>query len=37
MNDFNYICHKCSHTSCEVGEMRAAGGFWHKIFDLFTN
>lgn len=30
----NYRCAKCGQTSCEVGEMRAAGGFWSKIFDV---
>ena len=30
----NYRCPKCSQTVCAVGEMRAAGGFWSKIFDV---
>ncbi len=34
MTGFNYHCPKCSHTRCEVGEIRAAGGFWSKIFDV---
>lgn len=37
---FNFRCPKCSNTSCETGEVRAAGGFWGapgNIFDLFTN
>ena len=29
-----YTCPKCSSTQCDVGEMRAAGGFWSKIFDV---
>ena len=37
----NYRCPKCGHNQCEVGEIRAAGGFWSKIFDVegqrFTN
>ena len=34
MSQFNYNCPKCSHQACDVGEMRAAGGFWSKIFDV---
>ncbi len=35
MNEImNYRCPKCGQTSCKVGEMRAAGGFWSKIFDV---
>ncbi len=30
----NYCCPKCSGTSCDVGELRGAGGFWSKIFDV---
>jgi predicted nucleic-acid-binding Zn-ribbon protein len=30
----NFRCPKCSNTSCETGEMRAAGGFWSKVFDV---
>ncbi len=30
----NYTCPKCGNTQCNVGEMRAAGGFWSKIFDV---
>ena len=30
----NYKCPKCSNTGCEIGELRAAGGFWSKIFDI---
>ena len=30
----SYQCPKCSHRSHDVGEMRAAGGFWSKIFDV---
>lgn len=30
----NYRCPKCSNHRCKVGEMRAAGGFWSKIFDV---
>ncbi|HSG81995.1 MAG TPA: zinc ribbon domain-containing protein [Gemmatimonadota bacterium] len=31
---FNFKCPKCSNTSCELGEMRATGGFWSKVFDV---
>jgi predicted nucleic-acid-binding Zn-ribbon protein len=30
----NYRCPKCSNTACDIGEMRATGGFWSKIFDV---
>ena len=29
-----YQCPKCSNTICEIGEMRVAGGFWSKIFNI---
>ncbi|MDF1544546.1 MAG: zinc ribbon domain-containing protein [bacterium] len=34
MQTLNYHCPKCSCTTCQIGEMRAAGGFWSKIFDV---
>jgi len=34
MDELNYRCPKCSHTHYEVGEFRATGGFWTKIFDI---
>lgn len=34
MNDLNYTCPKCGNTSCDIGEIRATGSFWHKIFDM---
>lgn len=34
MQQLNYKCPKCSNTQCDIGEMRAAGGFWSKIFDV---
>jgi uncharacterized protein len=34
MQTINYRCPKCSSTEFETGEMRAAGGFWSKIFDV---
>ena len=27
-------CPKCHHTEYECGEIRVAGGFWSKIFDV---
>lgn len=30
----NYKCPKCANNTCEIGEMRVAGGFWSKIFDV---
>jgi predicted nucleic-acid-binding Zn-ribbon protein len=29
-----YSCPRCRHDRYEVGEIRAAGGFWSKIFDV---
>jgi uncharacterized protein len=34
MNKLNYKCPKCSNTGYETGELRAAGGFLGKIFDV---
>ena len=34
MVPMNYKCPKCSHNRYEIGEMRAAGGLWSKIFDV---
>lgn len=34
MTQLNYRCPKCSGTQYEIGEIRAAGGFWSKIFDV---
>lgn len=34
MQNLNFTCAKCSNTQYEVGEFRAAGGFWSKIFDV---
>jgi predicted nucleic-acid-binding Zn-ribbon protein len=30
----SYTCPKCNHFEHETGEIRAAGGFWSKIFDV---
>ncbi len=29
-----YKCPKCDNTTYEIGEMRATGGTWSKIFDV---
>ncbi|HUV37314.1 MAG TPA: zinc ribbon domain-containing protein [Patescibacteria group bacterium] len=34
MNELNYTCPKCSNTQYEIGEFRAAGGFFTKVFDV---
>lgn len=34
MNTNHYQCPKCSFTTYETGEIRVAGGFWSKIFDV---
>ena len=30
----SFKCPKCSNTQCEMGELRAAGGFWTKFFNI---
>ena len=30
----SYICPKCNYNQYELGEIRASGGFWSKIFDV---
>jgi len=34
MSSLNYTCPKCGNTSYETGELRAAGGFLGKVFDV---
>lgn len=34
MQTISYTCPKCHGMECETGEIRAAGGFWSKIFDV---
>jgi predicted nucleic-acid-binding Zn-ribbon protein len=34
MTQLNYKCPKCSNTQYEIGEIRAAGGLWSKVFDV---
>ena len=29
-----YKCLRCEHRQYDTGEMRAAGGFWSKVFDV---
>jgi predicted nucleic-acid-binding Zn-ribbon protein len=31
---FNFRCPKCANTTAETGELRAAGGFLSKVFDV---
>ena len=30
----SFRCAKCGHHRAETGELRAAGGFWSKVFDV---
>jgi predicted nucleic-acid-binding Zn-ribbon protein len=30
----SFKCLKCSHQQCTVGEIRVAGSFWSKIFNV---
>lgn len=34
MKHSNYKCPKCNNRTYVVGEMRATGGRWSKIFDV---
>ena len=34
MQHRNWQCPKCQETEYNVGEIRVAGGFWSKIFDV---
>ena len=34
MQNLNYLCPKCSGSKYEIGQMRAAGGFLTKVFDV---
>lgn len=34
MQSLNFTCPKCRAHEYETGEIRAAGGFWSKIFDV---
>lgn len=37
MRHENWQCMKCGHDEYETGEIRVAGGFWSKIFDVQAN
>lgn len=34
MQHKNYECQKCHNKTYKVGQMRATGGTWSKIFDV---
>ncbi|MEL1225908.1 MAG: zinc ribbon domain-containing protein [Candidatus Neomarinimicrobiota bacterium] len=34
MQSKNWSCIKCGHKTYEIGEMRVAGSFWQKIFNV---
>jgi predicted nucleic-acid-binding Zn-ribbon protein len=34
MKHTNYHCSKCNNNTYTVGQMRATGGTWSKIFDV---
>ena len=34
MNRLEYRCSQCGDTTCDVGEVHMAGGFWSKVFDV---
>lgn len=34
MQELNYTCPKCKNTNYDIGEFRATGGFFSKIFDV---
>ena len=34
MESLNFTCPKCRNRTYEIGEMRATGGTWSKIFDV---
>ena len=34
MQHKNWSCIKCGHNKYEIGEMRVAGSFWQKIFNV---
>jgi len=36
MEHLNFRCAKCGNSSCDVGEFRATGGFWTKVFNIQT-
>lgn len=34
MSSSKYKCEKCGNKKYKSGQIRAAGGFWQKIFDI---
>ena len=34
MQHKNWSCPKCNHIEYEIGEIRVAGSFWTKIFNI---
>ncbi len=34
MRNAKWTCIKCGNLDYKVGEMRVAGGFWSKVFDV---
>lgn len=34
MRNTKWTCLKCGNLDFKVGEMRVAGGFWSKVFDV---
>lgn len=36
MQDSRYQCSKCGNTQYDVGEFRATGGFFTKVFNVQT-
>ena len=34
MDSLKYNCPKCQNTQYETGQLRAAGGFWTKVFNV---
>ncbi len=37
MQHSNWICLKCNNTEYNIGEIRVAGSFWQKIFNVQRN
>ena len=34
MHHENWVCLKCKHTEYELSDIRVAGSFWPKIFNI---
>ncbi|MDD2716243.1 MAG: zinc ribbon domain-containing protein [Candidatus Wallbacteria bacterium] len=34
MDNLNYKCPKCGNTAYKVGEIRASGSYWGKLFEV---